>query len=419
MNLSLRNGIINTLSFITGFLILILMGLPLFYSISALIVYFVFDLIDSSRSFPDSASPFCNWVHHMRGQLDPIQKLGIQAGWGMKQNGERVPIGRMRPIRRTSLGWDCEYEIPTGQSFESLVRQIPEINSVVKGSVIMEERQKGIVQITVYRNNLPTKVDWSEIVNSGMGFCANFYLPILIGISRMGVISVDLAEAPHLLVAGTTGGGKSNAVKIMVETLSMKKLKNKNIKLYGIDLKRGIEFSKIKDFDTLAKNLEETSELLGSVIREMESRLDSLEQYGVSKLLDFHARYGVDTQKYPFIVLLLDELSELNPKEASDKSEKAIRETCMNQITRIAKLGRAAGIHLILATQRPDADVIPGQLRANISAVLCMRVSTPVQSRVVLGEGFSEASVLRKIPGRALFLEDSTPIEVQVPFLNG
>jgi S-DNA-T family DNA segregation ATPase FtsK/SpoIIIE len=221
-------------------------------------------------------------------------------------------------------------------------------------------------------------------------------LPLVLGKDTIGAeVIVDLAAMPHLLVAGSTGSGKSVALNTMLMSLLCKYSPN-DIKLILIDPKR-LEFSSYADIAHLLFPIvtlpKEISPALQWVIGEMERRYELLAEYGVRNIHDYRRQ---PTQEHlPFIVIVIDELADVMMTTGREVEE---------LIARIAQMARAAGIHMIVATQRPSVDVITGLIKVNFPSRISFRVSSKVDSRTILDDIGAE-KLLGK--GDMLFLNAS------------
>lgn len=197
------------------------------------------------------------------------------------------------------------------------------------------------------------------------------------------VIYADLTKFPHMLVAGTTGSGKSVFIHSLIITLLMRN-RPEELKLVLIDPKK-VEMARYKDLPhLLCPNISEAKEAnvaFRKLVDEMEFRYELLAKEGVSDIKDYNEiMKEKGLEKLPYIVCIVDEYADLS------EQCKEIREP----IHRIAQKARAAGIHLVLATQRPSVDVIDGVLKANISTRVALMVGSYTDSTVILGEGGAE-----------------------------
>jgi S-DNA-T family DNA segregation ATPase FtsK/SpoIIIE len=232
---------------------------------------------------------------------------------------------------------------------------------------------KGIVRIEFMMSEFPD-VSFNDVANSSEFIRSKAVLPIAFGKTRRGEnVIADLAEMPHLLVSGTTGSGKSIALHSIINSL----FSRTNIELALIDPKK-VEFSCYDGVDCLykpiAKDIDTSKELLRSLISEMDSRFDILQG---NKCRDISRYRG----SMSYIVVIIDELADLM---MSSKKE------FQTLICRLAQKSRACGIHLIVSTQRPSTDVITGLIKANFPSRLSCRVSSAVNSRVILDRNGAE-----------------------------
>jgi S-DNA-T family DNA segregation ATPase FtsK/SpoIIIE len=202
----------------------------------------------------------------------------------------------------------------------------------------------------------------------------NDKIPLTIGRRINGLpLTIDLLDLPHLLVAGTTGSGKSILLHNIINNL----LKLPNVTMALIDPKR-VEFSyynKIsKLFAPTAKDVNSSIELLDKLIVEMERRFEILEKNGCRSISEYKG-------EMKYIVLIIDELADLMMSSEFLAQDK---------ICRLAQKSRACGIHLIAATQRPSAYVVTGLIKANFPVKISCQVNSAIDSRVVLDRNGAE-----------------------------
>lgn len=223
-------------------------------------------------------------------------------------------------------------------------------------------------------------------------------LPIALGKDAAGQpVYCDLARMPHLLVAGKTGAGKSVGLNVMLASLLMRKSPDE-CRLLLIDPKV-VELAAFADIPHLlvpvVTELQDAITALRWAVGEMERRYRLLAQAGVKNLETFNAR--ADIERLPSIVVLIDEFGDLMLADKDKRVEAALE--------RLAQKARAAGIHLVLATQYPTVDVITGLIKANLARI-AFRVATSTESQVVLGPGVTGAKnligrgdMLAQLPG--------------------
>ena len=235
----------------------------------------------------------------------------------------------------------------------------------------------------------------------------------------------DLATMPHLLIAGSTGTGKSVSVNAMLSSILFRATPD-DVRLIMIDPKR-LELGMYEDIPHLLTPVvvdpKQASNALRWAVREMEERYKTLAAVGVRNIEQYNRNLklaqsensgpvlddnGVEVKPLPFIVLLIDELADLMMVAGNEVEE---------SIARLAQMARAVGIHLILATQRPSVDVITGLIKANLPARISFRVSSKIDSRTIL-DGNGAEQLLGK--GDMLFLPPASSrfIRLHGPYIS-
>ncbi|MBR2974833.1 MAG: DNA translocase FtsK, partial [Clostridia bacterium] len=226
-------------------------------------------------------------------------------------------------------------------------------------------------------------------------------------------IVTDLAPMPHLLVSGASGSGKSIALHNIVVSL-MYKYSPEYLRFIMVDPKM-VELSKYNGSPhmLIEKAITQTTDTLAALdylIKEMEARYALLAEKGVSKISEYNKQIDPKyTQKLPYIVLIVEELADLMAVSKSQVEGKLVR---------LAQKARAAGIHLILATQRPSVDVVTGLIKANISCRMALNAASADDSRTMLGGGGAEKLLKR---GDMLFInsnESPVPVRIQGAYLD-
>ncbi len=268
-------------------------------------------------------------------------------------------------------------------------------------------------------NEAISAVQFREILEANQSVKSKYDLMVTLGKNLMGKpIVADLAKMPHLLVAGSTGSGKSVCINSIICSILM----NYNpsyVKLVMVDPKK-VELTNYNGvphlFCPVVSDPKKASIMLQNVVKEMERRYDKFAETGVKKISEYNLKIEKENQKHPesplpkmpFWVVIIDELADLMlvaSKEVEDS------------IMRITQMARAAGIHLIVATQRPSTDVITGVVKANIPSRICFAVASQIDSRTALDMSGAE-KLLGK--GDMLFLPmgENQPERIQGCYIS-
>ena len=282
---------------------------------------------------------------------------------------------------------------------------------------------KGTIGIEVPNAN-PRIVPMSSILSSKKFQDTTYELPVALGKTITNdVFIVDLAKAPHMLVAGATGQGKSVGLNAIVTSLLYKKHPSE-LKFVIVDPKK-VEFAiyapienhylaKLPDSDSaIITDVTKVVQTLNSLCTEMDTRYDLLQKAGCRNIREYNAKF-INRQLnpenghrfMPYIVIIIDEFGDLIMTAGKEVEL---------PICRIAQLARAVGIHAIIATQRPTTNIITGTIKANFPARVAFRVASMMDSRTILDRPGAQQLIGK---GDMLYLQGNDPVRVQCAFVD-
>ena len=247
----------------------------------------------------------------------------------------------------------------------------------------------------------------SEIISDSGFKKKDIKLPIALGKSISGIpITGDLSTMPHLLIAGTTGSGKSVCINTIILSLLYKHSPEK-CKFILIDPKM-LELSTYEGIPHLLcpviTEAKKAASVLGWVVKEMENRYKLMTKVGVRNIDGYNEKHKISM---PYIVVIVDEMSDLMLVAGKDIE---------NYIQKLSQMARAAGIHIIMATQRPSVDVITGTIKANFPTRISFQVTSKIDSRTILGEQGAE-QLLGK--GDMLYMTSANKMtRIHAPFVS-
>jgi len=256
-------------------------------------------------------------------------------------------------------------------------------------------------------NSSRENVYLSEILSNSDFLKKDIRLPIALGKNISGIPVVgDLASMPHLLIAGTTGSGKSVCINTIILSLLYRHTPDK-CKFILIDPKM-LELSTYEGIPHLLcpviTEAKKAASVLGWVVKEMENRYRLMTKEGVRNIDSYNAKH---TLAMPYIVVVVDEMSDLMLVAGKEIE---------NYIQKLSQMARAAGIHIIMATQRPSVDVITGTIKANFPTRISFQVTSKIDSRTILGEQGAE-QLLGK--GDMLYMSSANRIvRIHAPFVS-
>ncbi len=301
-----------------------------------------------------------------------------------------------------------EYKPEAGIKYSRITNLVDDLCLAMKAESILIDRIPGKSTVGIEVPNLHREIiHLRELIESNEFMASPSRLSLGLGKDVTGKIRIgDMTQMPHLLIAGSTGSGKSVAINSLVVSILMKSTPDE-VKLILIDPKR-LELNLYDGVPHLLTPIvtepKKAANALRRAVMEMDDRLRKLAEHGVRNIDQYNKLFEPEStlnlfdnngqleRPLPYIVIVIDELADLMMVEPQGVEE---------SITRLAQMARAVGIHLVLATQRPSVDVITGLIKANMPSRISFRVASKVDSRTILDSNGAEALLGR---GDMLFL---------------
>lgn len=271
------------------------------------------------------------------------------------------------------------------------------IEAALDISVIKMTYGKGKSRVLVYA--VPALIDLPEILCWKDKYLSPESFVLVLGESLLGPVTVNLAHIPHILLGGSTGSGKS----VLLKLLLMQAMK-KGASVFIADFKGGVDFPPLwhRDCRICFEEID-LLDLLTGLVAELERRKEIFRTVGCSNIDTYNKATGENLQR---LIFACDEVAEVLDKTGADAERKKMLAQIETRLSTIARQGRAFGIHLILATQRPDAAIIPGQIRNNMDFRVCGRADS-VLSSIILDNTDAADLIPKDARGRFL-LHDGT-----------
>jgi S-DNA-T family DNA segregation ATPase FtsK/SpoIIIE len=315
-----------------------------------------------------------------------------------------------------------EFKPEAGVKYSRVTGLAEDLCLAMRAESILIERMAGksTVGIQVPNHERET-IHLRDVLESETFAKAKSRLTLAMGKDINGrIVTADLASMPHVLIAGSTGSGKSVAINAMIMSL-LYRTTPAQVRLILVDPKR-VELGMYEGiphlFTPIITEPKLAANALRNAVREMERRLKLLASRSVRNIDQYNKLFdssmpslfddGTEEEPLPYIVIIIDELADLMMLDRANVEE---------SITRLAQMARAVGIHLILATQRPSVDVITGLIKANVPTRISFRLATKVDSRTILDTNGAEALLGR---GDMLFLPPGTSrlLRLHAPYVS-
>ncbi len=306
-------------------------------------------------------------------------------------------MGQVTQINPGPVVTTFEFKPEAGIKYSRITSLCDDLCLALRAESILIERMSGKSTVGIQVPNRERETIWlREVVESQEFMASKSKLTLSMGKDINGrIVTADLGTMPHLLIAGSTGAGKSVAINAMIMSMLYKATPDE-IRLILVDPKRlelGVYEGVPHLYTPIITEPKLAANALRNAVREMERRLKVLAEKGVRNIDQYNrlfdetpSLFGEDGQeqetRLPYIVIIIDELADLMMLDQGNVEE---------SVTRLAQMARAVGIHMVLATQRPSVDVITGLIKANFPARVSFRVATKVDSRTILDANGAEA----------------------------
>jgi S-DNA-T family DNA segregation ATPase FtsK/SpoIIIE len=325
------------------------------------------------------------------------EELKILAQVLIEKYSEFDVHGQVTQINPGPVVTTFEFKPEAGVKYSRITNLTEDLCLALKAESILVERMAGKSTVGIQVPNRDREIIWlRENIEATEFIGSKSKMTLGLGKDINGRIAVaDLATMPHLLIAGSTGTGKSVAINAFIMSILYKATPDQ-VRLILVDPKR-LELGNYEGvphlYTPIITEPKKASYALRNAVREMERRLKLLAEKGVRNIDQYNklfeedgtpSLFGEDSEEgpIPYIVIIIDELADLMMLDGSNVEE---------SVTRLAQMARAVGIHLVLATQRPSVDVITGLIKANFPARISFRVATKVDSRTILDANGAEA----------------------------
>ena len=330
--------------------------------------------------------------------------------------------GQVTQINPGPVVTTFEFRPEAGVKYSRVTGLADDLCLAMAAESILIERMAGKSTVGIQVPNSTRETIWLRDVIEDNAFAqTRFKLPLAMGKDINGrIVTADLATMPHVLIAGSTGSGKSVAINAMIMSVLYKSTPEQ-VRLILVDPKR-VELGMYEGiphlFTPIIAEPKLAANALRNAVKEMERRLKLLASRSVRNIDQYNRLFesstpslfedNPDEKPLPYIVIIIDELADLMMLDKANVEE---------SITRLAQMARAVGIHLVLATQRPSVDVITGLIKANVPTRISFRLATKVDSRTILDANGAEALLGR---GDMLYLPPGTSRlqRVHAPFVT-
>jgi S-DNA-T family DNA segregation ATPase FtsK/SpoIIIE len=356
-----------------------------------------------SESLIGSAVCVCKAFSSLKnGNNDPraiMERYFENKGMVIRKKDEIIEKPHIGKIIKTNYGWHIIFKLYPGLSRQNLNRM--EIEYALNAETDLDVDPSGWVHIRAYTKRIPKVFPFRRQLAAEI---KKYDCAIPIGIARQGYIILDMSldENFALLIGGMPGFGKSRFLSQALTSVVLN-YSPEQVQLWNTDMKNWVELKAFQNTPHLqdwAGNLQGAKRVLTKANTELDIRADKMGRIGVTNIKEYNE---VAKTKLPHGIIVVDEYADLDDEAKS-------------MVTRIARMGRFAGFHPIICTQRPSHTVLPGDTKALLPVTLCFRVRNPLNSTMILGKDMPHAAYI-KGKGRAILMTHKIR-EVQVMDLS-
>ena len=292
-------------------------------------------------------------------------------------------------------------------SLETWRKSIAELETALDCRILKIEspdsRKKAVLTTVDSSYRLPTQLNWKD------EYISPAESEIIIGENELEPVMFDLNRTPHMLAAGETGSGKSVILRLILWQLA-----KRGAVIFMLDFKGGVEFGlEYEEYGAVVTDRENALTLLELLVKENELRLNLFREKRVKNLREYN---NITGEKLSRIGVFCDEIAEMLDKKGADKENKVLMEGLEGALSTLARLSRATGINLFLGVQRPDANVLTGQIKNNVPVRACGRFADKAASEIVLGN--TKAVDLPDVKGRFLYKVGADTVEFQAYYFD-
>ncbi len=310
------------------------------------------------------------------------------------KKGEMLP--QLKEKKKTNYGYALRFSLPIGISTNDFERHKSAIEQYLNKKIQIKYHAKNVI-IEVYEKELDREYAYEKIETKGV---VSFPVGYSFG-DKVEII--NLADhGPHMLIAGESGSGKSTALRSIITNLIITK-KKRNLKLHLIDLKKGAEFNIFRKCDIVAsfsRDKNEAEKTLYKISAEVDRRYNLFFSRNVVDIKEYNQKYKNKQLDYQLIVI--DEFADLQNEKGS-----------IEIIEELAAKARACGIHLLISTQRLDAKILNGRIKANVPVILGLKTMNEVNSRIII-----DHAGLEELKGKGHgILKNGKETEIQAMYL--